>query len=499
MSRITRNLILASLPLLLVAQVTAEDVDFERLSQIVEQQNQRISQLEGELTTKRKARTSFVSHGTMDDHAEIEQRFADIEKEVSSLSDAVGDKTIARSGSSGSTIVVNGRVHADVWSISDTDGDIAAFEGVDGAGQPDGLVDPQNRLGFRRLRFGVKGDILDNMLYKIEMELAGGNDVEFRDAYLGWEELPILQTLLLGNQKRPYGLDHLNSSRYNVFLERPFIIESFNQDARRWGLASYGYSENERYNWRYGVYNMRLIQDEGNYIFDHLQLEMAGRFANTIWYDECSDGRGYAHWAISGTIADPDGTAGPINEARFRQRPEARTRRRWIDTGFIDRADVYYLLGLEKVVNVGALQIVSEYQNVWLERDPGFGGNLRFDGWYVYASYFLTGEHMPWNRRTGTLARIKPFQNFWMVHKCDGTAEAGWGAWQIAARYSYADLTDDNIFGGRGESFTFGLNWYWNPNARMQFNYIYGEIDQRFATLDSGDYHIWGARFMVDF
>ena len=33
----------------------------------------------------------------------------------------------------------------------------------------------------------------------------------------------------------------------------------------------------------------------------------------------------------------------------------------------------------------------------------------------------------------------------------------------------------------------------------MQFNYIYGDIDERFATLDSGDYEIAGARFMIDF
>jgi phosphate-selective porin OprO/OprP len=436
-----------------------------------------------------------------DDDAGIEKRFADIEEEISGLSDAIGDKSIARSGTSRNTMIVNGRIHADVWSIADTDGAVRAFEGVDGDGNPAGLLDPQNRIGFRRVRFGVKGDIDTNMEYKIEMEFAGGNDVEFRDVYIGWNDLPILRTLLLGNQKRPYGLDHLNSSRYNVFLERPFIIESFNQDARRFGLCSYGVSEDQRYNWRYGVYNQRLIQDEGNYIWDHAQLEFAGRFANTIWYDECSGGRGYAHWAISGTVADPDGTAVPqsINEARFRQRPEARTRRRWIDTGHILGADVYYLLGLEKVVNFGPLQVVTEYQKVWLEREAGFGRQLDFDGWYVYASYFLTGEHMPWKRSSGTLDRIKPFQDFWLVHTCNGSTEAGWGAWQVAARYSYADLTDDNIFGGVGNSFTFGLNWYWNPNSRMQFNYIYGDIDERFATLDQGNYSIFGARFMVDF
>ena len=178
------------------------------------------------------------------------------------------------------------------------DNDNFALINQEAPGDP---LDPQNRLGFRRLRFGVKGDIKDNMLYKIEMEFAGGSDVEFRDAFLGWKDLPFLQEVLLGNQKRPYGLDHLNSSRFNVFLERPFVIEGFNQDARRLGLASYGFSDNLRWNWRYGVYNQRNVQGLGNYVDDHLQLEVAGRLANTIWYDDISGGRGYAHWAISGS------------------------------------------------------------------------------------------------------------------------------------------------------------------------------------------------------
>ena len=87
-------------------------------------------------------------------------------------------------------------------------------------------------IGFRRLRFGVAGDITDTMKYKIEMEFGAPGAIAFKDAFLGWDELPLLQTVLLGNQKRPYGLDTLNSSRYNVFMERPLHVEAFNQDAR---------------------------------------------------------------------------------------------------------------------------------------------------------------------------------------------------------------------------------------------------------------------------
>ncbi|MGI9427553.1 MAG: OprO/OprP family phosphate-selective porin, partial [Bythopirellula sp.] len=396
-----------------------------------------------------------------------------------------------------------------LWTFPDSDAAINIFE----TGNP--LVTPQDAFGFRRLRFGVKGDLWKLMVYKIEMEFALGNDVEFRDVYLGWEDLPLVQTLLVGNQKRPYGLDHLNSSRYNVFLERPFVIESFNQDARRLGVQSYGVSENQNWNWRYGVFNQRLLQDEGNYRSDHWQLEFAGRLANTFWYDEASGGRGYGHWAVSGSAADPDGSAGPgraENEARFRHRPEARSANRWLNTGRIAGADNYQLLGLENVWNFGALQLVGEAQNVWLQRDAGFGPDLNFNGAYVYAAYFLTGEHMPWKRSAGVLDRIYPHENFFLVDTCNDGVRGGWGAWQLAYRWSYADFNDDNIFGGRGVSHTLGLNWYWNAYSRMQFNAIYGEIDDA-AISDgdndndviaaipprSGDYTIIGMRFMVDF
>lgn len=424
----------------------------------------------------------------------------DLQKQVDEQGDAIDEiksalKSKASSGSSKSTMKVSGRIHADYWGFPEASPGIVAIEGGD----------PQDRLGFRRMRFGVAGDLPGNMQYKIEMEFAGGNDAEFRDAYLGWKDLPWLRTFLVGNQKRPYGLDHLNSSRYNVFLERPFVIESFNQDARRFGAVSYGVSENQRWNWRYGVYNQRLIQDEGNYTNDHLQLEFAGRLANTFWYDEASDGRGYGHFAISGTTAYPDGSTpgdnggvGPdANEARFRHRPEARSASRWIDTGRIAGADNYQLLGLESVLNFGALQIVAEYQGLWLERDPGFGEELFFHGGYIYAAYFLTGEHMPWERKSGTLGRIKPFEDFFAVRTCDGCVERGLGAWQVALRWSYADLNDDDILGGEGESLTVGLNWYWTAYARMQFNWLHGEIENNRG--NSGDYDIVGARFMVDF
>ena len=430
----------------------------------------------------------------------LESKYSDLEESHDELKDSLA--YYATSGHDAATMKVNGRVHIDMWQFP------GSSPGVNGFETGDNDVSPADRLEFRRMRFGVRGDIWHNMQYKIEMEFAGGNDVEFRDAYLGWDELPVLQTVLLGNQKRPYGLDHWNSSRFNVFLERPFIIEAFNQDSRRLGIQSWSHSDDLAWNWQYGVFNQRLIQDEGRYVSDHWQMQVAGRLANTIWYDECSDGRGYAHWAVSGTWADTDGEQltenyadSGISEARFRTRPEARSVERWLDTGVIPLAEHYSLLGLENVINLGSLQLVGEYQNVWVDRE--LDSELHFHGGYVQAAYFLTGEHMPWNRESGQLDRPVPFENFFLVDTCRDGVRGGWGAWQGAARWSYGDLADKGVLGGVGESVTLGLNWLWNPWARMQFNYIYGNIHDNelnaVGGIDFGDYHILGTRFMVDF
>ncbi len=132
-----------------------------------------------------------------------------------------------------------------------------------------------------------------------------------------------------------------------------------------------------------------------------------------------------------------------------------------------------------------------------VDRLDMFGPDLQFHGGYFYVAYFLTGEYMPWDRETGTLERVVPYENFFSVRDCDCNVRRGLGAWQIAARYSYADLNDQNITGGDGSSFTLGLNWLWNPYTRLQFNYIVGEIERE--PLGSGDYQILGMRLMVDF
>ena len=427
-------------------------------------------------------------------YIDLNENYGKLEKNYSELKGKL--KNAAFTGNTGSTMKIIGRIHEDYWAFPGNSPGTNAFE------TDDPNMTPQDRFGFRRLRFGVGGDLWKTMLYRIEMEFAEPDNVQFRDAYLGWRDVPYLQTLLVGNQKRPYALDQINSSRYNVFMERPFVVEADDPATRRFGIQSYGYSEDLTWNWRYGVFNLANIQGEGVYVGDHYQGEVAGRLATTFWYDEASGGRGYGHFAVAGTVADPDGTNTPgqsPNQANFQSRPEAQTDSRWLSTGIISGADNFQILGLENVWNFGSVQLVGEFLNTWVDRN-GFE-DVSFPGGYAYVAYFLTGEFMPWDRETGQLARPEPLENFFLVDTCNDGVRGGWGAWQVAYRWSYADYTDQDILGGVGKSHTLGLNWYWNAYARMQFNAIHGEIDDHapVAGLTSGHYTILGTRFMVDF
>ena len=181
---------------------------------------------------------------------------------------------------------------------------------------------------------------------------------------------------------------------------------------------------------------------------------------------------------------------------------EARTVNRWLDTGFVEASRSSQLLGLESVLNLGPMQVGGEYMNLWLQRSTGFS-DLRFHGGYLYISYFLTGESIPWNRDMGILGRVEPYRDF---IKSGKSCKSGWGAWQVAVRGSFADFTDEDILGGEASSVAFALNWYWNSHTRWQFNYLIGDIRDRKvmngvapADVVSGSYQVAGLRFMIDF
>ena len=140
---------------------------------------------------------------------------------------------------------------------------------------------------------------------------------------------------------------------------------------------------------------------------------------------------------------------------------------RFVDTGAF-AGDQVDLVGLEAAWVNGPLSLQGEYMMADADRLGG-SSDVDFDGYYVQASYFLTGEHRNYKASEAAFSRIKPKENY--------NAAGGPGAWEVKARYSGLDLSDSDITGGKLNDTTAGMNWYLNPNTKIMWDYVHADKD----------------------
>ncbi len=193
-----------------------------------------------------------------------------------------------------------------------------------------------------------------------------------------------------------------------------------------------------------------------------------------------------ATWIVQTADAGIDNT--PRSPVRLRDRPEIRVDgTRLIDTGNIDATEVFSP-GVEIALRYRGLVVQAEH--IWYRverRRPAVGAALRnpeFAGYYVQASYVLTGENRRYNTQNGAFTAPRP------ARAVGGTGDgAGGGAWEVAARYSVVDLDHDEgrageiapvggIRGGRQETWTVGLNWYLNQATRLSVDYQRVDVER---------------------
>jgi phosphate-selective porin OprO/OprP len=151
------------------------------------------------------------------------------------------------------------------------------------------------------------------------------------------------------------------------------------------------------------------------------------------------------------------------------------------------------VMGAELAWVCGPFSIQSETKASWIKLTPD-GDRVGVWGSYAEVSYFLTGEHRAYKKSRGIFTRVKPTNPF-------NPAQGKWGAWEVAARYSYIDLTDENVRGGTLWDVTAALNWYLYPNFRWMMNYVYGYVGDRTANDQAiqGGSNMVQTRFAFDF
>ncbi len=117
------------------------------------------------------------------------------------------------------------------------------------------------------------------------------------------------------------------------------------------------------------------------------------------------------------------------------------------------------------------------------------GPVLFFPGAYVTASYLMTGESHPYDRKHGIFRQPIPHRDFELGR--------GGGAWELALGWAFIDLDDQNVAGGQGQTFTLGMNWYLHRYMKIQLNLIHAILDD--PLLGNSDVDIASLRAQVEF
>lgn len=393
------------------------------------------------------------------------------------------------------TLNWGGRIHSD-WTTFANDSDFG--------GQSD-------YIEFRRLRLMAAGEGYGIYFYQLELEFspdltlapqAGVTGVpnagiELKDAYLGMRDVAGFGTVRIGHYFTGMGMDSQTSSNHLTFMERSLVGRFL--PGREFGIEAASNTVDERLIWSYGLFAYEMREASRVIEDDNQGYRLIGRVAGTPYYDEPSEGRYLLHTGIGYCYSRPrmtDLLAGTnVRAVEFDARPEVHRGDTLVSTGALD-ANYFHQVATELAWVNGPLFIQNEF--VWTGVEEATQGPMSFYGTNVDVGYFLTGESRAYNRRQGKFDQIIPIENAWFV-RTPGNSSVGWGAWQIAGRWSYMDLSETGD--QRLQDVTLGVNWYLNPHSRLMFNWVHAIADNSFritvAEKAQGD--ILSMRFQVDF
>ena len=348
---------------------------------------------------------------------------------------------------------------------------------------------------WRRARIGIDGTALGDFDYRLLFDFGGSGVENAGQLYEAWAQYSGLRPLRfrVGAFPQPIGLEDQGSTSAMLFLERPGISDVARNLAAgdtRIGGGAFAYEDN----WfasayvtgrTVGVVNTGTVTATPQTFGD--QLGVVGRAAFTPLHG--SDWRVnlgvHGSYVIHPADASGPGANGaePISSltVRLRDTPELRVDgTQFIDTGSINASSAD-TIGGELAVQKGPFFAQGEYESIHVDRSDGIASPT-FSGWYVEGSWLITGERRAYNASTAAFdapAIAHPFS----------VKDRTWGAFELALRYSDADLnfnagppgtapTVSAIRGGDQRIWAVGLNWYFNPVFRVMLDVDRVTIDR---------------------
>jgi phosphate-selective porin OprO/OprP len=335
--------------------------------------------------------------------------------------------------------------------------------------QIDGAVynNDKTRLGdgaeIRRAYLGVQGKLYGDWKYISRFNFAPGDSVSPNDIYLRYTGLD-QGDVTVGYFKEPFSLEELTSDNNITFMERS-LADMFTP-VRNLGLGFNSHGPVSRGGWSAaaGFFGQGFDSNQNGEVNSGYGITGRATLAPIAQKTRVL----HLGAAVSYRATDSN------DNLRFRTRPESHvTNVRLVDTGTFDNVNSFMRYGLEAAGVYGPFSLQSEY--MWVNVDSSPNNDPDFSGYYVYGSYFLTGESRPYNAARGTFGGVKPNRNF--------SRGGGPGAWELGVRFSDSDLTSGNVDGGKQQDLTVGVNWYVNPNIRFMANYV------NVLNVDGGPYN----------
>jgi phosphate-selective porin OprO and OprP len=352
----------------------------------------------------------------------------------------------------------------------------------------------------RRARLEASGSFFKWITFRIEGDFTQSPSLV--DAYLEFRLVPEL-SVRAGQFKAPFSLEELTSDLHIDFVERSIVnalVPSYDIGAMASGTFAQG-----AVNYFLGVFNgtgQNRADNNGDKDLAFRLVFAPFRTSDSLWLKGLQLA-GNVTWGNESSATSPAGQTGARTPNRFTffaAQPTVGERLRY-------GGDLAWL--------VGPASVKFEYdvqQNTRDRLGPG-GSNLDdvvATGWYVSATYILTGEAKPLN---GPVVPRHPFLPW--------PGQMGPGAWEVGIRYAELDFDSDspvNFFNGNlaqipggqttatngAQALTAGVNWYLNERVRLMFNWTQYWYDNALGTpfscsigscnaaaLHSGDKSSW--------
>ncbi len=261
----------------------------------------------------------------------------------------------------------------------------------------------------------------------------------------------------IGKQKEPISMERQMSLITLPMQERSAVADAL-MPSRNIGIVAASTLFNNRVSVAGGAFNDWLDKGQPNEFEDNA-TQYIGR---ATWLPLISRNESsLLHLGIGFRHSDAKQGFITGNGPEFNNAPD------YVATEFFD-PDESVIYQAEASVRSGPFWLHGEYLRN--DFDAPQEGDPSFDGYHITASWIMSGEVRAYNRRAGVFGPVPISKN---------VNQNGWGAWELATRYSTIDLEDGLIEGGEMDVWSAGVNWWLTPSMSFNVNY-------RHITLDKG-------------